>query len=139
PGTLVIARAHPRPPGQMSVAWERAHVHAHFSDDHFSRALIDPGDRVQPHQHFRERSKPLLHLRTHQADRLVQVIHVRQELAEQKGMVRSEAPGQRLPQGRQLLTQLDRKSTRLNSSHVAISYAVFCLKKKKIKHYYKTP
>src|SRR3712207_8072918 len=28
---------------------------------------------------------------------------------------------------------LDRKSTRLNSSHANISYAVFCLKKKKIK------
>src|SRR5690554_7065064 len=28
-------------------------------------------------------------------------------------------------------TKLDRKSTRLNSSHVRISYAVFCLKKKK--------
>src|SRR5690554_6416020 len=28
----------------------------------------------------------------------------------------------------------DRKSTRLNSSHVRISYAVFCLKKKKTKH-----
>src|SRR5690625_6297427 len=28
---------------------------------------------------------------------------------------------------------IDRKSTRLNSSHVAISYAVFCLKKKKQK------
>src|SRR5437870_10961185 len=28
----------------------------------------------------------------------------------------------------------DRKSTRLNSSHVAISYAVFCLKKKKKKN-----
>src|SRR5699024_11343251 len=27
---------------------------------------------------------------------------------------------------------LDRKSTRLNSSHVSISYAVFCLKKKKL-------
>src|SRR5436309_12659489 len=27
--------------------------------------------------------------------------------------------------------RLDRKSTRLNSSHVKISYAVFCLKKKK--------
>src|SRR5690625_6326739 len=27
------------------------------------------------------------------------------------------------------LSNLDRKSTRLNSSHVAISYAVFCLKK----------
>src|SRR5690625_6019268 len=33
----------------------------------------------------------------------------------------------------QPLTDLeDRKSTRLNSSHVAISYAVFCLKKKKV-------
>src|SRR5215510_10975324 len=30
-----------------------------------------------------------------------------------------------------MLTPADRKSTRLNSSHVAISYAVFCLKKKK--------
>src|SRR5436305_11268177 len=29
--------------------------------------------------------------------------------------------------------ELDRKSTRLNSSHVRISYAVFCLKKKKKK------
>src|SRR5689334_23969668 len=28
----------------------------------------------------------------------------------------------------------DRKSTRLNSSHSSISYAVFCLKKKKILH-----
>src|SRR5690554_7504577 len=28
---------------------------------------------------------------------------------------------------------LDRKSTRLNSSHVRISYAVFCLKKKKVR------
>src|SRR5690554_1360518 len=31
-----------------------------------------------------------------------------------------------------LLFTVDRKSTRLNSSHVRISYAVFCLKKKKI-------
>src|SRR5690625_5574652 len=31
-----------------------------------------------------------------------------------------------------LFPYLDRKSTRLNSSHVAISYAVFCLKKKMI-------
>src|SRR3712207_7565523 len=30
-----------------------------------------------------------------------------------------------------VLIHLDRKSTRLNSSHVNISYAVFCLKKKK--------
>src|SRR3712207_8008477 len=35
-------------------------------------------------------------------------------------------PGGRLPLG-----EVDRKSTRLNSSHANISYAVFCLKKKK--------
>src|SRR2546427_7066926 len=34
---------------------------------------------------------------------------------------------------RAVLAQADRKSTRLNSSHSQISYAVFCLKKKKKK------
>src|SRR2546430_8476786 len=40
---------------------------------------------------------------------------------------------QELAQGSQLweIAQQDRKSTRLNSSHSQISYAVFCLKKKK--------
>src|SRR2546427_5184994 len=41
------------------------------------------------------------------------------------------------PQGRRRPTEtlpvIDRKSTRLNSSHSQISYAVFCLKKKKKK------
>src|SRR3712207_7297698 len=31
-----------------------------------------------------------------------------------------------------ILNDIDRKSTRLNSSHANISYAVFCLKKKKV-------
>src|SRR2546426_6270823 len=34
----------------------------------------------------------------------------------------------------QVQMAIDRKSTRLNSSHLVISYAVFCLKKKKNKH-----
>src|ERR1022692_1573934 len=34
----------------------------------------------------------------------------------------------------QAIWQTDRKSTRLNSSHLVISYAVFCLKKKKQHH-----
>src|SRR5438132_8266361 len=34
------------------------------------------------------------------------------------------------------VTHLDRKSTRLNSSHTVISYAVFCLKKKKKKRHF---
>src|SRR2546426_2089609 len=33
--------------------------------------------------------------------------------------------------GSTLIETIDRKSTRLNSSHLVISYAVFCLKKKK--------
>src|SRR5690554_7035802 len=33
-----------------------------------------------------------------------------------------------------MVVRIDRKSTRLNSSHVRISYAVFCLKKKKRSH-----
>src|SRR5256885_5396051 len=42
--------------------------------------------------------------------------------------------GQRLVQQQQLgRDHQDRKSTRLNSSHLVISYAVFCLKKKKKK------
>src|SRR2546430_11610989 len=36
-----------------------------------------------------------------------------------------------IPLFRQRVIPLDRKSTRLNSSHSQISYAVFCLKKKK--------
>src|SRR2546429_4579815 len=38
----------------------------------------------------------------------------------------------RIPEHRGGTERLDRKSTRLNSSHGYISYAVFCLKKKKI-------
>src|SRR5215212_11267339 len=41
-----------------------------------------------------------------------------------------EVPGRPRRAGRR---PEDRKSTRLNSSHLGISYAVFCLKKKKIK------
>src|SRR5438445_4561298 len=38
-----------------------------------------------------------------------------------------------VPIGRGHQSKVDRKSTRLNSSHANISYAVFCLKKKNIK------
>src|SRR5258705_4100972 len=40
-------------------------------------------------------------------------------------------PGQLSGGQRQRVAMGDRKSTRLNSSHLGISYAVFCLKKKK--------
>src|SRR5438477_12031583 len=40
-------------------------------------------------------------------------------------------PGLHLRHAREHKPRQDRKSTRLNSSHMSISYAVFCLKKKK--------
>src|SRR5436190_12632948 len=45
---------------------------------------------------------------------------------------RQPGAGGILGHGRPDQTRPDRKSTRLNSSHTVISYAVFCLKKKKI-------
>src|SRR5258705_862784 len=45
---------------------------------------------------------------------------------------RLQAFQRRAERGRRRLDrEIDRKSTRLNSSHLGISYAVFCLKKKK--------
>src|SRR3712207_8106836 len=43
---------------------------------------------------------------------------------------RADHPGRARAVRRDLRRALDRKSTRLNSSHANISYAVFCLKKK---------
>src|SRR6266702_5585168 len=46
-----------------------------------------------------------------------------------------DAGGGRCAQRSACTRRRDRKSTRLNSSHVAISYAVFCLKKKNKKKF----
>src|SRR3712207_8161433 len=53
------------------------------------------------------------------------VIRILRELRKGRGQLRLVA----------LESGQDRKSTRLNSSHANISYAVFCLKKKKIVRY----
>src|SRR3712207_7016017 len=60
--------------------------------------------------------------------------HEAGELAEgeEQGERQPPLPGRRQQAGGGAAVQ-DRKSTRLNSSHANISYAVFCLKKKKYK------
>src|SRR3989454_3839191 len=63
--------------------------------------------------------------RSHRAQRL-QRRAVRRVLPRHRGDLREDLPG-------------DRKSTRLNSSHLVISYAVFCLKKKKKKAEHAAP
>src|SRR2546426_2645293 len=55
-----------------------------------------------------------------------------EKLASIGQMAAAVAHGLRNPQAS--LRAADRKSTRLNSSHLVISYAVFCLKKKKIRN-----
>src|SRR5258708_27082653 len=45
--------------------------------------------------------------------------------------LRPALPVSQAVSGRAVANDIDRKSTRLNSSHQIISYAVFCLKKKK--------
>src|SRR5690606_39665375 len=71
----------------------------------------------------------------------VDALVVRQRAADQYGAVQLVGGGvvdahhhtaiveQQLVADAAILDQIDRKSTRLNSSHVKISYAVFCLKK----------
>src|SRR2546422_3697092 len=66
------------------------------------------------------------HLRAYPKDVPVRLILARAELAQGKF--------QQAFEGLQMLAG-DRKSTRLNSSHGYISYAVFCLKKKKERGY----
>src|SRR5690554_7078879 len=55
-----------------------------------------------------------------------------QSFADQYGRRRNPPPGTKSVSAKRpsVWTFEDRKSTRLNSSHVRISYAVFCLKKK---------
>src|SRR5690606_6471379 len=92
------------------------------------RASIGPGLKLQGLQH--PAGGPLAGGRILSGDQVAVANHVGREALPH------------LPQGSQLAQRAfqqeghrllqDRKSTRLNSSHVKISYAVFCLKKKTI-------
>src|SRR2546427_5886009 len=64
--------------------------------------------------------------------RSVDEIHVRDTPAMRS--VRPPTAARGNPFASALPSTIDRKSTRLNSSHSQISYAVFCLKKKKKSH-----
>src|SRR5688572_30983830 len=83
------------------------------------------------------RSEGDLHLLRPAVDDAAQVAGHGQEGPEHEKADRDGADGERVDQpappeaGQRLLEEVrDRKSTRLNSSHSQISYAVFCLKKK---------
>src|SRR3712207_8873156 len=65
--------------------------------------------------------------------RTVPAVHGTRETPRDEPFEEGLAAYLRAAHGRDQLIE-DRKSTRLNSSHANISYAVFCLKKKKTKH-----
>src|SRR5690348_17701594 len=99
--------------------------------------MIPPPPRSPPFPYttlFRSPHLPLPphhlenHLRVTRQHRLLQAPrHPKQRIEERHEPRRDES---RTP-AQHLSIETDRKSTRLNSSHPSISYAVFCLKKKK--------
>src|SRR2546429_3041894 len=89
---------------------------------------------------FARRFRMLIHRREFDADLEEEIrlhIELRQQEEFQSGMTAYDAQAaarRRFGNTMYLKEERDRKSTRLNSSHGYISYAVFCLKKKKKKN-----
>src|SRR5207244_11630024 len=77
--------------------------------------------------HCRRQPRPFRQVHRGRKGQGIHVPHRGQHLS-QLGRHRAEAALHNLRRR----VEIDRKSTRLNSSHQIISYAVFCLKKKKI-------
>src|SRR5690554_7419133 len=98
-----------RPPGSTLFPYTTLFRSDVRDDDARLRAMLN---RVQDEQESREGF-----------DRLRKEYPLRRECNLLRVVTAASEP--------QLARRLDRKSTRLNSSHVRISYAVFCLKKKK--------
>src|SRR2546422_7832594 len=75
---------------------------------------------------FRSRVQPLRHLEAERAE----------DGRDERGAPHDAPAGEKLENDEEQrdAQRKDRKSTRLNSSHGYISYAVFCLKKKKTEH-----
>src|SRR5688572_17155261 len=105
--------------------------------------------RLKAYDHFLERPMPSWGADLGQID--FEDIHYYLKPAEQQGKTWDDVPKDiketfdklGIPEAERSLSKvslmsLDRKSTRLNSSHSQISYAVFCLKKKIKTLYYQT-
>src|SRR5690349_22887819 len=86
--------------------------------EHIAAGLVDDNKVVGPLRLFPETAQSLDPLQSMPSTDIAETIH---------GLVEKVAGGEKLEA---VGIGLDRKSTRLNSSHVEISYAVFCLKKK---------
>src|SRR5690606_28755712 len=113
----------------FTLSWLKDHLETEASLDEITYALTDLGLEVEEVVDRAARLRPftlakVLHAEQHpDADKL-RVCRVLTDEGEKQ--IVCGAPNARAG----ITVVLDRKSTRLNSSHVKISYAVFCLKKK---------
>ena len=105
PGTLIVPRTHPRPAREVAGGREHAHVDAELGDQYFGGALVDARDRVEVFHRLGERFDECRHLCAERIDQLVQVVNVRQEVTEQKGMMGPEPTDERLAKSGNLLAQ----------------------------------
>src|SRR5690606_40446020 len=106
---------------------------AEAAPEEFARALAEAADGIQMRGKARVGDKtmldvwkPVADLAVQQGDRLFWEALLECSRKQMESTRDLEAK-----KGRAAYLGRDRKSTRLNSSHVKISYAVFCLKKKK--------
>src|SRR5437660_6546777 len=79
-------------------------------------------------------AQPRLAALSKRVERNLVVEVARTVLADLRARIAGESNWTALGLNAASVEELDRKSTRLNSSHVAISYAVLCLKKKRMSH-----
>src|SRR5690242_21502870 len=86
----------------------------------FRSAVLPAADQAEIGRHRQRRQQP-----AEQRELPVATERVQAESESERGERQKEEAEQRPDK------DADRKSTRLNSSHMSISYAVFCLKKKK--------
>src|SRR5688500_12434201 len=79
-------------------------------------------DKIAEIQLVRDSTQPFLKVTVPQGTKLSDTLRLQPQLSDILGKLKGCLPR---------MSDRDRKSTRLNSSHLVISYAVFCLKKKK--------
>ena len=87
----------------MTYAGKTTHIGADLSENSSRADLLDAWNSAQALNLHRERGKLRLNALGSLNHRLLDIVKVSQQAAEQKGMMQVKAAGQRLPQRRQLV------------------------------------
>src|SRR3989449_3783355 len=118
--------------GDQSIGERAAFVQHELGMDVAGREQLRDAGRAAPPAHLLIVAERQVHGAPRLGSRPEEVLHRLAE-SDEAALVVERAPAPHISAGDPALEWRDRKSTRLNSSHGYISYAVFCLKKKKQK------